>query len=86
MPEQRSRAVLHSEEDHTLGCTERCSRRAWIHFDGWAGRAKAAVVIVGETRTRFRVRYVESFQYGRRVHRAGDVVLVPRRAVTEDEG
>jgi hypothetical protein len=57
----------------------------WVHFDGWAGHAKFKVSVLGETRARYRVRYEEDMLYGRRVHRRGDVVLVPKRAVTKDK-
>jgi hypothetical protein len=52
--------------------------------DTWAGRRRYAVEIVGQTRTRYRVRVLEPpgvMLPGRRYVACGDVVLVPQYAV-----
>lgn len=65
-------------------------RRAWLHLCGYHGTTRTPVRIVfgGETPTRYRVRLTEDTRLpGRnRRGRAGDVVLVPKSAVTVDRG
>lgn len=54
-----------------------------LHLDDWAGRRRVPVEVVGETPKRYRVRVLEDCGLpSRRRARSGDVVLVPRYAVT----
>jgi len=55
-----------------------------LHIDGWAGRIDQRVDVVGETRTRYRIRAIERTKLagrGRWLHR-GETALVPKAAVT----
>lgn len=55
---------------------------ATLLLDGWAGRERVPVEIVGETPKRYRVRLLAECRLpSRRRGKAGDVVLVPRYAV-----
>lgn len=57
-----------------------------LHMDGWAGRVEYPVTIIGETPKRFRVRLLMGTRLpGRREGYPGDVLLVPKSAVTDDE-
>jgi hypothetical protein len=61
--------------------------RAWVHTEGWAGRLKSEVEILGATPKRYRVRVVEPWRLkGRRFFSVGQVVLVPKTAVRNEEG
>jgi hypothetical protein len=61
-------------------------RRGWLHLDGFAGKTTQRVIIVGETRTKYRIR-----ADGDAVRLAGqsrsisgdETALVPKRAVSE---
>jgi hypothetical protein len=56
----------------------------YLRLDGWAGRERIPVEIVGETPKRYRVKLLEAARLpGNRPHDAGDVVLVPRYAVQQ---
>lgn len=58
--------------------------RAILKIDSWAGRRQYAIEIVGETRTRYRVRVLEQpgiMLPGRRWKAYGETALVPRHAV-----
>ena len=55
-----------------------------IAVDGWQGRSYYACEIVGETRTRYRVRLLrDAVLPARRQARAGDILAVPKYAVRE---
>lgn len=62
---------------------------AWLHTDGWAGRRKQAVVVVGETPKCYRIEAV-----GLRIRLAGsqrylnygETALVPRSAISPRAG
>jgi hypothetical protein len=60
--------------------------RAWLWLDGWAGRIKQAVLIIGETPKRYRITPAGTDRVrlaGRyRWLAPGDSALVPKRAVT----
>jgi hypothetical protein len=53
----------------------------WLHLDGWAGRTRHRVEILGETPRRLRVRLVERAYR----HPAGKVLRAPRHAVVRDD-
>lgn len=56
----------------------------WLHLQGWHGKSKHPVEIIGETPKRIRVRMCEKVNLpSRRVADVGAVVLVPKYAVTE---
>lgn len=58
-------------------------RQAYICLDGWAGRSEQAVLVIGETPKRYRIKAVmKTFLAGRsRAMVAGDTALVPKHAV-----
>ena len=62
-------------------------RPGWLWLDGWEGRTKQAVHIVGETPKKYRVTpaSTEPVKLGGRSRwlSPGKTVLVPKRAVTE---
>lgn len=63
-------------------------QEAVLHFSDWAGHREYPVTIVGETPKKWRVR-VEAVAFrmpNRREVHPGDVVLVPKYAVTTGEG
>lgn len=48
----------------------------------YAGRREVPVEIIGETRTKYKVRLTQETRLpGARIAQSGDVVLVPKRAV-----
>jgi hypothetical protein len=61
-------------------------RRGWLHLDGFAGKSAQRVIIVGETRTQYRIR-----ADGDAVRLAGpgrsitgeETALVPKRSVSD---
>lgn len=60
---------------------------AVLHFGDWAGHRTYPVTVVGETPKKWRVR-VEAVSFrmpNRQVVSPGDVVLVPKYAITPDE-
>lgn len=59
-----------------------------LHFNDWAGRRSYPVTVVGETPKKYRIRAeVVSFKHpSAGIVKPGDVVLVPKYAVTRDEG
>jgi hypothetical protein len=62
---------------------------AWLHLDGWAGATKQAVIVVGETPQRYRIRGVDGEAVrlaGRRRVSQAETVLVPKHAVTRRDG
>lgn len=58
-------------------------RFAWINLDGWSGRSRQRVEVVGETPARVRVRAIERTRLAGRSRflEPGEVALVPRGAV-----
>lgn len=61
-------------------------RSAHLHLDGWAGRIGVPVVVVGETPKKYRIRLTCWTNLpSRRRGEAGDVVLVPKHAITFPE-
>jgi hypothetical protein len=53
-----------------------------IATDRWAGRVYYPCEIIGETKTRYRVRLLQdALLPGRRRMKAGDIVLVPKHAI-----
>ena len=59
-------------------------RRGYIQLDGWGGRTESAVIVIGETPKRYRIRAIGRTKLaGRgRYLDAGQTTLVPKRAVT----
>jgi len=61
-------------------------RTGVLCLDGWAGRVEVPVTIIGETPKRYRVRLGRDCRLpSRREGKAGEVVLVPKYAVTMNE-
>lgn len=62
-------------------------RYAWVAFDGWSGRRRVRVEVVGETPKCYRVRMIErTKRTGRnRWLEAGTETLVPGTAIELDE-
>ena len=59
---------------------------AVLVLDSWAGRERIPVEVVGETRTRYRVRLMQNCRLpGRKWHDAGEVILVPKYAVKQQQ-
>lgn len=58
-------------------------RRGCLHLDGWAGRHKQEVEVIGETPKRYRIRAIrETKLAGRsRYLRSGETALVPKAAL-----
>lgn len=56
--------------------------KAFVHIESWAGRSVHEVVVIGKTRTRFRVRIVQPW----RTRQSGEIVLVPLAAVRTENG
>lgn len=55
-------------------------------INSWAGRREIPIEILGETRTKFRVKLLADALIPVRRHRvAGDVLLVPKHAVRRDD-
>lgn len=62
--------------------------RGWLHLDGWAGRTKHGVLVVGETPKRYRImsdEHVDGVHLPgrRRFLPVGETALVPKCAVTK---
>lgn len=59
---------------------------AWLHLDGWEGRTKQPVIVVAETRTRYRITPMGPDPVrlaGRsRLLGVGGTALVPKYAIT----
>lgn len=62
-------------------------RYAWVAFDGWSGRWRVRVEVIGETPKCYRVRTIERTKWaGRsRWREGGTQTLVPKAAVKLDE-
>jgi hypothetical protein len=58
------------------------AREGTLHLDGWAGRTRHTVDVIGETPKRYRIRAREGLQLPGRWLAAGAVALVPKYAVT----
>lgn len=54
---------------------------AYLRMDGWAGRHDYAVMVVGETPKKYRIKAVMDTKLPRRMLRAGDEALVPKHAI-----
>jgi hypothetical protein len=69
------------------GSPDRQIRRALLHLDGWAGRTTQPVLVIGETRTRYRIGCEQTTRLAgrRRNIEAGETVLVPKCAITFTE-
>ncbi|RPJ40084.1 MAG: hypothetical protein EHM35_00310 [Planctomycetaceae bacterium] len=60
---------------------------AVLLLDGWAGRSRIPVEVVGETPKRYRVKLLADARLpGGRQFQAGAVVLVPKHAIARTEG
>jgi hypothetical protein len=58
----------------------------WV-LDAGAGQERIPVELVAETPKRYRVRLMQDTRLSRRrIRKAGDIVLVPKHAVSRDEG
>jgi hypothetical protein len=58
------------------------NRKAKICLDGWGGISNHQVLVIGETKDRYRVKLLEDTRMpGNRLKLAGEVVLVPKYAV-----
>lgn len=57
-------------------------QKGYIHLNSWAGHTKVAVSYVGQTAKKVRVRLLQDARLPGRPVKAGDVVLVPKDAVT----
>ena len=58
------------------------ARPAYVCVDGWAGRHDYAVMVIGETQKKYRIRAVMEMGLpgGRRL-KQGDEAMIPKRAV-----
>jgi hypothetical protein len=58
-------------------------RQAWLLMDGWEGRTEQAVLVVGETPKRYRIKAVARTKLAGRCRwiSAGETALVPKYAV-----
>lgn len=56
-------------------------RQAYLCTDGWAGRSEQAVLVVGETPKRYRIKTVMRTKLPGRWLYAGELALVPKQAV-----
>lgn len=62
---------------------ETMSRMADLHLDGWEGRTRQTVCVVGETPTRYRIRAIDRTRLaGPRWLDPGATALVPKYAIT----
>ena len=62
-------------------------RYAWVAFDGWSGRWRVRVEVIGETPKCYRVRTIEPTKWAGRNRwlEGGTQTLVPKAAVKLDE-
>lgn len=78
-------AVTKQTELSNSGSLQGVVRRV-VAINSWAGRRTYAVEVVGETKTRYRVKAIHFMILpGRRCVAAGQVVLVPKHAVLAEE-
>lgn len=58
----------------------------WLTLDGWAGRTRQAVELIGQTPTRWRIRAIQRTRLAgrRRALEPGQTALVPRRALRDN--
>lgn len=59
-------------------------RDGWLQLDGWAGRTQQRVRVIGETPKRIRIRAIADTRLAgaRRIIKAGEIALVPKRAIS----
>lgn len=57
------------------------ARRGVVCVNGWAGRREYPVLIIAETRARYRVQAIGEVRLPRRTLANGEVALVPKSAV-----
>lgn len=57
------------------------ARQGYLMLDGWAGRHDYAVLVIGETPKKYRIRAVIETKLRRRWLSVGDEALVPKDAV-----
>lgn len=58
------------------------ARTLYVQLDAWASPQQQAVEVIGETKTRYRIRAIKKTRLGGcRYLQAGDAVLVPMSAV-----
>lgn len=55
--------------------------QGYLRMDGWAGRQDYAVLIVGETPKRYRIKAVIETKLPRRWLKVGEEAFVPKEAV-----
>lgn len=69
---------------HKIRVTADQSRQGFVHLDGWAGRTKQPVEVIGETPKRYRVKAIGKVHLaGRcRVLLDGETALVPKYAIS----
>lgn len=62
-------------------------RRAFLHLDGWEGRTRQAVLVLGETKTRYRIGCEQTVRLAGRCRSiaAGETALVPKYAISFTE-
>lgn len=63
-------------------------RPGLLHLDGYAGRTTQAVLVIGETPLRYRIRALAKTRLGGRnrwIDR-GAIALIPKRAITFEKG
>jgi hypothetical protein len=58
------------------------TRKAHIHINGYAGHREIACLVVGETKTFYRVITEKDFMVNGRLKSAGQTHLVPKYAIT----
>lgn len=56
-------------------------RQGYLAMDGWAGRHDYAVLVIGETPRKFRIRAVIETKLRRRWLSVGEEALVPKSSV-----
>lgn len=68
----------------TPGSVQRIVSLHVVAIETWAGRRTHPVQIVGDTKTRYRIKALASMMLpGKRFVREGEIVLVPKHAVRE---
>lgn len=69
------------------GSEQHMVRRAFLHLDGWEGRTRQAVLVLGETKTRYRIGCEQTVRLAGRCRsiKAGETTLVPKYAITFTE-
>lgn len=69
------------------GGDDKTMKRAFLHLDGWEGRTKQPVFVIGETKARYRIGCDQTTRLAGRCRKIepGETVLVPKYAITFDK-